>query len=216
MAKGRHRRERGSKKLRRAKAKRPPYDRILIVTEGKKTEPNYLEEMRIERRVPNAHIRVVWAEGTQPLKVVECAEKLFRNGKEFDLVYAVFDRDDHPLDNYRNALAKASALNGKIKNDEGKAVPFVAIPSVPCFEFWLLLHYEDEQAFHHRDDIYRRLRRHLPRYSKGAKGTYEKTSALIGTATGRAVNLRRHYAAPNGGEPFTEMDLLVQVLRKPE
>ncbi len=192
MARPRYNRERTSRDLRRRQGKRPPYDRILIVTEGSKTEPNYLNEIRIERRVSSAHIKVVPAGGTQPLKVVEDAERLFRQSKDFEQVYAVFDRDSHPVDSYRNALAKAEALNQKLRNSEGKKVRFKAIPSVPCFEFWLLLHFEDEQAYHERDVIFRKLRRHWPNYQKGEKGTYAASADKVPTATDRAINLRRH------------------------
>jgi hypothetical protein len=213
VAKHRHKRERSGRDLERRQGKRPAYDRILIVTEGSKTEPNYLNEIRIERRVPSAHIRVVPSEGTQPLKVVEHAEMLFRNLKEYERVFAVFDRDSHPLDNYQNALMKAETLNGKLKNSEGKRVTFAAVPSVPCFEFWFLLHFENVQAFHDRQVIYKKLLKHWPKYKKGDTGTYAASAAKIPEATKRAVNLRRQYSARNGSEPFTDVDILVAILQ---
>jgi hypothetical protein len=39
--------ERQRLQLGRKRARRPTFDRILIVTEGEKTEPNYFEEIRI-------------------------------------------------------------------------------------------------------------------------------------------------------------------------
>jgi hypothetical protein len=185
----------------------------LIVTEGTKTEPNYLNEIRIERRVPNAHIAVVPAEGRQPLKVVEHAERYLAESAEFERVFAVFDRDSHPLDSYQNALKKAAALNGKLKNSEGQKVAFRAIPSVPCFELWLLIHFQDEQAFHERGAVYKKLQKHLPKYCKGAKGIYAATASMVATATKRACNLRKQYKAFSGTQPFTEMDILVEMLR---
>ena len=121
--------------------------------------------------------------------------------------------DSHDIGNYRNALNKANTLNGKMKNSEGAKVAFKAVPSVPCFEFWLLLHFEDIQAFHERGVIYNWLKVHLPRYEKGQEDTYTSTSARVAAATDRAVNLRRHYSANHGSEPFTEMDVLVGFLR---
>jgi hypothetical protein len=206
-------RERAAAELQRKKGKRPGHDRVLIVTEGTKTEPNYLNEIRREGRISGAHVRVLPAEGTQPLKVVASAEAFFTNSKEYERIYAVFDRDSHEIGNYRNALNKATALDRKMKNSEGARVAFKAIPSVPCFEFWLLLHFEDIQAFHERDVIYRRLRGHLPAYSKGQEGTFAATVGGLEVAIGRAVNLRRHYTANHGAQPFTEMDVLVVLLR---
>lgn len=163
--------------LKRRAAKRGPYERILIVCEGEKTEPNYIGEIRADLRLATTNVQV-WpsALGTAPAKVVEYAEKLFRAGDRskgiesgaFDRVIAVFDRDDH--DSYYDALSKAKSLNDRLKNDAGERASFQAIASVPCFELWLLLHFEDVQAPIHRDAVYERLKMHVPNYDKGQGG----------------------------------------------
>lgn len=67
--------------LRRRTAIRQPYDRLLIVCEGEKTEAQYLDEIRQELRLATAHVQVRSSGfGTQPAQVVEYAEHLFRNG----------------------------------------------------------------------------------------------------------------------------------------
>ncbi len=48
----RHSRARSGRDLKRKTPNRPPYDRILIVCEGAKTEVNYFEEIRQEARLP--------------------------------------------------------------------------------------------------------------------------------------------------------------------
>jgi hypothetical protein len=53
----------------------------------------------------------------------------------------VFDRDDHA--SYFEALRAAESLDRKLKNDANQFIRFQAIASVPSFELWLLLHYED-------------------------------------------------------------------------
>ncbi len=153
-----------ARELRRHAARRQPADRLLIVCEGEKTEPRYLNEIRRELRLPSANIQVQpTAYGTEPLRIVDYAEDLFRNGNRergisargFDRVIAVFDRDSHH--SYHAALAKAVALNERMINDEGVKVPFDAVVSVPCFELWLLLHFEDVLAPIERGDVYQRL-----------------------------------------------------------
>jgi hypothetical protein len=169
----RHRFERAEAGLRRAKPKRRPYDRMLIVCEGAKTEVNYFVAMRRELRIPGADIQIVHSPlGTEPIQIVESAEQLFRASKAFDRVFAVFDRDDHLT--YNNALAKAAALDGKLKNDNDKAVPFMAIPSVPNFEFWILLHFKNVLAFMPREDVYAELKKapHYPAYAKNSLTVY--------------------------------------------
>jgi hypothetical protein len=63
--------------------------RVLIVTEGTKTEPDYLNEIRRERRIWPAFVRVLPAGGTEPLKVVASAAALLRESKEYERVHAL-------------------------------------------------------------------------------------------------------------------------------
>ena len=208
MAKS-HRFERTEARLKRNKPKKLPYDRILVVCEGEQTEVNYFEAIRRDLRIPKADIAIVHSVlGTEPLKIVESAELHFKVSRGFDFVFAVFDRDDHLT--YNDALSRAAALSGKLKNDEGKGVPFYAIPSVPNFEFWLLLHFKDVLAFMHRADVYIELRKptHYPTYAKNSLTVYSDTKDRIPFATQRAVRLREIYNAHTGTDPYTDADIL--------
>ena len=206
--------------LKRRTAQRAPYERLLIVCEGGKTEPHYFKEIRHEYRLATANVQV-WpcALGTQPIQVVEYTEHLFRKGDcqrsilegAFDQIFAVFDRDDHLT--YHSALAKAAALNGKLTNDLGKLVPFHAIASVPCFELWLLLHFVDVFAPLHRDEVYARLKQeHLPGYDKGQGGHWAATKHHLNIATQRAQARAAATTAHDGTEPYTGIHQLVSWL----
>ncbi len=212
MAKNRFRRSRGVSDLVRKRGTRPPYDRVLIVCEGEKTEPLYLNDIRRQNRVPSAHITVVPSEyGTQPRQIVDFAVATFSKTKEYDWVFAVFDRDEHRT--YHEALTRAQTLHMKLKNDERRLVPFVPVPSVPCFEFWLLLHFSDVQAFFGRAEILRKLKEHLPTYEKGVEGVYMKTEAMLPDASERARRLRGRFNPFTGTDPYTNVDEVVAKLR---
>lgn len=205
---------RSARSLRRGQPTRERYDRILIVCEGKKTEPNYFNEIRQQARLSALNICILHSkEGTQPLQVVNFAEAEFKKTKQFEKVFAVFDRDDHTA--YANAIAKSEALssNAKLVNDEGKQVIFKAIVSVPCFELWLLLHYVDVQAFHHRDIIFDRLREYIGDYEKGKEGLYKLTQNFLTVATSRAERLKTRFSRLPGEQAYTDVDELVSVLR---
>jgi hypothetical protein len=208
-------RVRQAKDLARKKGNRATYDRILIVCEGTKTEVNYFREIKKEHHLHNANVEVQHSVlGTCPLQVVKSAEELFLNGssdkgiqkRAFEKVYVVFDRDDH--NEYFNARNKADALDGKLKNDLKKKVKFKAISSVPCFELWLLLHFEDAQAPMHRDHALTRLQKHLPNYTKGTLGIYAATKEHVLLAAERAKKLPEH----DGIECFTDITELVTLL----
>lgn len=214
QAKDRQLRRKATKEARRAS-----YARILIVTEGSKTEPHYLEEIRAAHQLQSTNVEVQPGQlGTESIQVVRYAQQLFEVGdlrkgirpKSFDQVYAVFDRDDH--DSYYNALDLAKSLDGKLRNDDRRPVSFKAIASIPNFELWLLLHYEDIQAPIHRDEVMARLKQHIPGYDKGAGGAFATNRNRLETATQRAHALAAKFDAYTAPEPFTAVHELVTLL----
>jgi hypothetical protein len=210
------------RQLRRKSTKeeiRSSYARILIITEGSKTEPLYLEDICAAYKLHSANIEVQPSKlGTAPIQVVTYAWQLFKKGdlhkgirpKSFDQIYAVFDRDDH--DSYFDALTKSKSFDGKLRNDDNHPVRFRAIASIPCFELWLLLHYEDIQAPIHRDKVIERLKQHIPKYEKGSGNVFAITNDKLEIATRRAHALSGKFNAHNGSEPFTGMHELVTLL----
>lgn len=205
-----------ARELRRRAAIRQPIDRLLIVCEGSKTEPNYLDEIRQELRLATAHVQVRPSGfGTDPLSVVNYGEHLVHHGDRalgiepgaFDGVFVVFDRDDHL--NYHEALARVAKLNNRLLSDEKSKVPFEVVASVPCFELWLLLHFEDVQAPIHRDDVYERLKAHIPGYDKGQGGLWSVTKSMLNIANTRAESRAAVTTAVDGVESYTGMHTLV-------
>jgi hypothetical protein len=200
-------------------ARRASYARILIVSEGSKTEPLYFEDIRAAYQLHSANVEVQPSQlGTAPIQVVKYARHLFEKGdlhkgirpQSFDQVYAVFDRDDHGT--YYDALKLAESLNGKFRNDAKQIVCFKAIASVPSFELWLLLHYEDIQHPLHRDEVMQRLKQYIPGYEKGAGGAFATTRDRLETATQRAQALAAKFNAYTDPEPYTAISNLVTLL----
>jgi hypothetical protein len=219
MARDNSPQERQKWQLARKQQSRASYDRILIVSEGSKTEPNYFGEIRSAYRLHTANVVVRPGElGTAPIQVVQYAQQLFERGdrhrriqpRAFEQVYALFDRDDHA--SYFDALKMADALDGKLRNDLKQPVRFKAVASVPSFELWLLLHYEDIQAPLHRDQVMQRLKQHIPGYEKGTANAFEITRGRLATATERAEQLSAKCNAYDDPEPYTGVADLVRVL----
>lgn len=205
--------------LRRKAAYRKTADRILIICEGSKTEPQYFDEIRQEIRLPTAHVYVLGAaEGNDPLSVVNYAEKLFLAGdphrkierRAFDQIVIVIDRDDHTT--YHAALSRANQLNRAMQNDIKDKVSFEIVASVPCFELWLLLHFENVQSPAHRTEVYRRLKKHIATYEKGAEGLWKRTKVHLEIATQRAFQLSTQTNRNNDAGPYTDMHILVERL----
>ncbi len=207
-----------SRKVRK-ESQRASYARILIVTEGSKTEPLYLGEICAAYRLHSANVSVHPSQlGTAPIQVVDYAKNLFENGdqhkgirpRSFDQVYAVFDRDDH--DSYFSALNRVQTLDGRLRNDNKELISFKAVASIPSFELWLLLHHEDIQAPIHRDEVMQRLKEYLPDYEKGVEGTFNATRERLESATQKAQALATKFNAYTDPEPYTGMNELVKLL----
>lgn len=198
------------RKLTRQAARRAPYASLLIVCEGEKTEPLYLQEIRQDMRLSTANVHVCpSAQGTEPAQVLAYAERLLLKGepnrgiapKAFDEVFVVFDRDEHHT--FHQALTQVAALSKKHR------LPFHAIASVPCFELWLLLHFEPVYAPLHRTEALARLKQHLPHYAKAQPGLWAQTQARLSHATACAQTLGEHTTAYDGIQPCTAMHQLV-------
>ncbi|MFM1814527.1 MAG: hypothetical protein RLZ98_1222, partial [Pseudomonadota bacterium] len=110
------------------------------------------------------------------------------------------------------ALQRAAQLDNQLRNVDKTPVRFQAIPSVPCFELWFLLHYRDVYEYYTVDDLLRLLQNHLPNYRKAREGIYADMQGTINQAMARACNLKVRYNAEAGDKPYTDFDDLVSRL----
>ncbi|HWJ36818.1 MAG TPA: RloB family protein [Steroidobacteraceae bacterium] len=187
---------------------REPYDRVLIVCEGRKTEPFYFRGLRLHHRLSSAYIHITPANGSDPISIVEFAQARLSN---FDRVYCVFDRDGHH--NYEAALQKVA------QHIAGQARKLIAIPSWPCFELWLLLHFRYSAAPINRagrkssgDRAIDELAQHWPDYRKSLENVYVLLSAKLPTALRHAMRLERENNRTKSRNPSTKVHELVQYL----
>jgi hypothetical protein len=185
----RKRKEQKAAQLERQNVERTKGPRFLIVCEGKKTEPYYFEEICRFYELRTSRVRIAPGDkGSSPICVVNYAEELFNEDANvgtdyYDKIFCVIDRDKH--DTYHRALIRVKELNRENEL-------FVAISSVPCFEYWLLLHFTyTRQCFHVKgknsicDCVIKELCKQpgFSQYSKGKVGIYkllhDKTSIAI-------------------------------------
>jgi len=182
------RKARDARSLRRKRAKKSPYDMVLIVCEGEKTEPNYLKALIDDFQLNTANVVVANnIAGSSPRSIVNFALKEYRKEKEYDRVYCVFDKDRHTT--YDTALDRIRRVR------LGKGHTIVAITSVPCFEFWLLLHFVYTTKQFDTDtgsicaNVITDLKSHIPGYAKGDVDIYQVTRDKLDTAINRSKRL---------------------------
>ena len=193
---------------------REPYDRVLIVCEGKRTEPLYFHDLAARYRLSMANIEVVGS-GSDPRTVVRKAKKLSigesRHGEKFDRVYCVFDRDEHTT--FDRACDEAGASGVKL------AV------SWPCFEFWLRLHFGFSRQPYARSrgksaaqNCVEEVSRLLRGYAKGTHGVFRQLEERLEEAKANAVRTLSDAQATGEFNPSTDIHELVDYLQslKPE
>lgn len=152
-------RRRGSPVLgnqRRRRGKRRPL--VLIVTEGKNSEPEYFR--MLAREFGFGHeVNVQDVRGSAPINLVNhVKEKL--EWKTYDHIYCVFDMDRHST--YEEAVQAVQQMD---KSKRYGSVSVKAITSVPCFEIWLFLHVkESTRSFSGSSSPCRDLEREMKRH----------------------------------------------------
>lgn len=204
------RRARQINDLKRNRPKRASYDRVLIVCEGSKTEPNYFRELVDHLRLNSANVEVDGESDSSPRSVVAHAIKRYQNDNEFDQIYCVFDRDEHAT--FHEALQLIR---------ESRKIPLNATVSVPCFEYWLLLHYEfttkPYAGFGERsaaDCVIVDLKRHLPGYAKGDKKLFKQLRDKQTVAIERSKRVMEQCEKNQTDNPSTQTHLLVEYLNR--
>lgn len=206
--------------LARQQAKLEPYDKVLIVCEGTKTEPSYLNEIKDELKLSTANVSIAPSPGSDPLSVVEHAETLVKqqarqkHSDNYDRVFCVFDKDEH--EQHRNRYSKA--LN-KISQINIKGVTFSAITSNPCFEVWPVLHFELRTALFlptskrtAAQEVVRHLSQYLQGYEKGRQGLYSQIKGQTKQAITFAKRLEKENQRSGSDNPSTQMHDLVEYL----
>ncbi|MBF0324938.1 MAG: RloB domain-containing protein [Alphaproteobacteria bacterium] len=196
--------------LRRKPPSRDPKRVFILFCEGKNTEPAYFKALERHCDCVVLDIQVIRAAGT-PLTIAERASAEVRarhtdkgSFQLGDQIWAVFDRDDHPY------FDQALKLCEKAKVGIAR--------STPCFEVWLILHYQD----FHRPDGRHAVQRHLaalsPEYDAKSGKLPDCASLMksLDVAERRAetqLQARETERTPFG-PPSTTVHLLTRAIRR--
>jgi hypothetical protein len=196
---------------RRRRPIREPYDVVLIVCEGEKTEPYYLEKLRAFHKLSSVNVRIVPPPRTDPLGIVNFAINQLNKDPEYNRAYCVFDRDGHAT--YGAALRRVREAT------LCSAERLIAITSVPCFEIWLLLHYRYSAAPYTSsggtsacDAVISELRDYFQDYTKANSAVFDALVDKVEDARRHAQRLKQHNEDTQSENPATDMHILVKYL----
>jgi hypothetical protein len=147
----------------RALEKRLTRERILIVCEGKETEPNYFKKFK--EKIDTIDIDII-GKGGDPVNLVKNAikkkEKYEEKGKPYNQVWCVFDKDEFTDSDFDKAIqyADKNGINTAYSNQS--------------FELWFILHFEYMHSAVSRKDYCLKLNKYLnKKYDKSDPNIYD-------------------------------------------
>ena len=187
--------------------------RILIVCEDSKSSAFYLEEL-----AKDLGLSAVTVEGKRcgsaPSSVLAFAQEQYENSVKdrnpYYRVYCVFDRDKHDcFDTTVQAIADIKPKN-----------TFFAVTTMPCFEFWLMLHFVYDTSPYQASanktscgNANTKLKLHWADYGKNKRGIYAHSKDYMQTAINHAKLLVNHNLTTNSINPQTNIHTLVEYLQ---
>ena len=190
----------GRRPLDRRPARRQPRVKITIFSEGEVTEPEYLGRFAAE-----VGVKLVFGrKGGKPADLVAAAieERRRARGDGFagpHVIWAVFDRDDHP----DVSEARRRAAENRVE------VAF----SEPCFEVWALVHYADGLGPLTSQEAVDRVCVRQPQYRREKRLDFEALRPNHDAAVVRAERMRAERERDGATNPYTDVDMLLALIR---
>ncbi|EGZ49953.1 RloB family protein [Neisseria wadsworthii] len=186
---------------------RQPYERILIVCEGEKTEPYYFQGLCDSLSLHTANVEITGNCGSSPKSVFERALEIFKESEKqrnpFDKVYCVFDKDNHSC--YDETIRKITSQQPKNT--------FFAITSIPCFEYWLLLHFQyTTQPFNNAVSVMSKLKEFILDYEKGNSKIFQVVKDSVKFAIENARRANTEAEQNHTDNPTTLMPEIIEKL----
>ncbi len=124
-------------KYKRKSSVRDPYKKIVIAMEGNRTEPLYFNEVKKKFRSSAVKVELLTRDESDtrsaPVHVIEQLNSYKKNNRllDTDKLWLVIDRDRWPQEQLHDVASRCSTSR------------YYLGVSNPCFEIWLVLHYED-------------------------------------------------------------------------
>ncbi|MCE5249681.1 RloB family protein [bacterium] len=199
--------------LSRRRSNREQKKVFIISSEGKETEPKYFNEFNSD----NIRIKIIDERvGTDPNSVVKAAKNYKKKEegslKKGDEIWVVVDTELSPETKDIQAIQLTEAGNLCKKYEFGYAA------SNPCFEYWLLLHFEKKPklkcTIRIQDKCIHLLKNHYPQYDKSTydpKKFVDKVKYAIENAKKLDQTRNGLWPENNGSTVYKLMEKLLEI-----
>ncbi len=137
----------GRKSKLRKKEYKNPKKAIYIFTEGEKTEPEYFEALKTHANSKNKIIKIfpIGKQASELLKNARAKLKYDGTEENIDELWLISDKDDITDQAFKEFILKAERLKFKVGY------------SIPCFELWLILHFENYNKYSDQKAVQKHL-----------------------------------------------------------
>ena len=178
---------------------------VVIATEGKETEPRYLEAF-LTPRDAETQVKIVPnpKHESKPKEVLARLNRFFHRDyskARGDEGWMLIDRDDWPVDE----------LN--IVYKEANKAGFQVLMSNPCFELWLYLHLRNHCPFTDRHDCQKKLANVLPDYSPDSKGSFSLQPLTV-NVTQAITRAKAQDTTPHELWPTRQVTLVYKLIER--
>jgi hypothetical protein len=191
----------------------PPY--TLIICEGVKTEPHYIQGLvnlinaKYYRLIRNDRI-YAFGTGRNTEGLLKYARDYAKAHQEYTRIWLMYDKDDFPYDDFDNTQFSINDYSDQDRK-------FSAAWSNECIELWFILYLQDLTANVSREQ-YRTILKKYFDYDKTSTNLYEilEEKGDINRAILRAKKLyeeNKHKSSPSQMAPATRVYELVEELR---
>lgn len=178
---------RHNKSFRRKSKGIAPRSVTLIVCDGQ-TERIYFEALRVSLDLAPAEVTIPPdIAGRSPRQIVDFAETKGGTGGGYAQIFCVFDQDDHA--SFNDAMSRAKQLQERAR----RPMPLAAVASSPCWEIWVLLHFErTDRPFANCREVIAYIRdHHMPNYEKADRITADALVERVDVVLANAEWLER-------------------------
>lgn len=192
------------------KPKHKSLNSAWIFCEGE-TEFNYFAQFGAEERIKGLQIRPKKSEDKNIVGLIEYSFNYLRHHKKDflkgDLIFYVFDRDRNTNEDFKKAKEIVEHPDTQL------------ILSNPCFEFWIVSHYELLYDPMYSELLKKKLLKHLGSYKKSDKDIYNSTREYIENAIVNSKKVYQKHLKNKGilceeSNPLTMMFQLIEILRR--
>lgn len=221
-----HRKKASKCGLERKEGRKPVKRRFLIGCEGSKTEYTYFKRLIHKLGLTSVDIEIVNDCGSAPISIYKYIVDRVKNeaGSEahFDEAFCVFDHDTH--ESFDEVCNNIKNRKNTSKDNDDYECEIQAITSTPCFEIWLMLHFNystkpiEARGRKSCGKVAKTRMRDINGFEKYDGALTSKQLDLlmdkIDQAIKNAEKLNRYNSSNNSSNPSTEVYILVDKMKK--